>query len=153
MDIYEPRKIEFREIVQINKWQIKVYSITSRAQFDSMAVLDSAVNHIPHWFENSKVPGLLTHNAAFLIVHEGNDGVWTLINWWTGENMLRSMTFFTKFGESGSFRPVPDTGFMACVWEMEVISFERAIWVEHILKKADEPDFASYFENVLSEEV
>jgi hypothetical protein len=153
MEIYKPRKIEFRETVRINNWEIKVYSITTLSHFDSMAVLDSAVNHIPHWLENPKVPGLSTHNAAFLIVHEGNDGVWTLINWWTGENMLRSMTFFTKFGEPGSFRPALDTGFMACVWEMEVISFERAMWVEHILKKADEPDFSGYFNNVLSKEV
>ena len=67
--------------------------------------------------------------------------------------MLRSMTFLTKFGELVSFRPTPDTGFMACVWEMEVISFECAMWVEHILKKADEPDFPGYFKNVLSKEV
>ena len=153
MEIYKPRKIEFRETVRINDWEIKVYLITSRLQFDSIAVLNSAVNRIPHWLENSKAPGLTTHNAAFLIVHEGNDGVWTLINWWTGENMLRSMTFLTKFGELVSFRPTPDTGFMACVWEMEVISFECAMWVEHILKKADEPDFPGYFKNVLSKEV
>lgn len=153
MELYKPRKIEFRETVQIKDWKIKVYSITTRSHFDSMAELDSAVNHIPDWLENSKVPGLSTYNAAFLIVHEGNDGVWTLINWWNGENMLRSMTFFTKFGEPGSFRPTPDNGFMACVWEMEVISFECAMWVEHILKKADRPDFPGYFKNVLSKEV
>lgn len=42
---------------------------------------------------------------------------------------------------------------MACVWEIAVLSFERAMWIEHILKQADQPDFAGYCQQYLHKEV
>jgi hypothetical protein len=94
-----------------------------------------------------------TYNAAFLIVHEAGDGIWSLINWWIGGEMLQSTTFHTSFEQLDEFQLLPEEGFMACVWEIPIIAFERAMWVEHILKKANPPDFKAYLEQYLSKEV
>lgn len=150
---YKPRRVEFNQLLALNDWRIKVYTITHRDAFASHAVLANALARLPAWLEQSKSSGFPVCNSAFLIVHEGRDGVWSLINWWIGGDMLQSLTHFTRFDEQDDFARVPQEGFMSCVWEMAVICFERAMWIEYILKKADQPDFAGYWKTYLSKEV
>ncbi len=148
--IYQPRKIEFRQIINVNDWSVKVYAITYQDKFESNEVLDNAILNLPKWLGKSILLGLETYKTAFLIVHEGRDGVWSLLNWWLGENMLQSVTFYTSFDDAMQFEETPKEGGMACVWEMEVINFERERWIEHILKKAEKPDFTGYLNENLN---
>ncbi len=150
---YKPRKVEFRQLLTVSDWTIKVYTITHRASFAAETILENALAQLPTWLEKSKALKFPTYKIAFLIVHEGRDGVWTLINWWRGGEMLQSITFYTNFANPNEFQALPTEGFMACVWELAVISFERVMWVEYILKKADKPDFTGYLQKYLSKEV
>lgn len=149
---YKPRKTEFQQLATVKGWNVKVYTITNQNRFKSKTVLENAIANLPKWLERSKLLGLETHKTAFLIVHEGRDGIWSLLNWWIGGEMLQSVTFYTGFDNPNEFEETPKEGFMACVWEMAVIDFERTLWIEHILKKADQPDFQKYFENYLIED-
>lgn len=148
--IYQPRKIEMRRVAPVKDWNIKVYTITFQEKFNSKTVLDNAIFKLPKWLEKAKLLGLETYKIAFLIVHEGRDGVWSLFNWWIGENMLQSVTFYTSFDDAEQFEETPKEGGMACIWELEVIDFERKMWIEHILKKTEKPDFARYLEQKIS---
>lgn len=152
MQMYKPRNTEFKRLLTINNWTVKVYTITNRSRFESAVTLQSALAKLPEWLEKSKTLGFETYGIAFLIVHEGTDGVWTLINWWTGGEILQSLTYYTDFDIPTEFQTRLQEGFMACVWELAVITFERAMWIEHILKKAHQPDFNTYFEKTLSNE-
>lgn len=152
MKSYKPRKIEFHHLETVNNWKIKVYSITFKNKFSADKVLANAIANLPKWLEGTKLLGLETYKIAFLIVHEGRDGVWTLLNWWIGENMLQSVTFYTSFDDENEFEETPQTGGMACVWELEIIDFERKMWIEYILKKVENPDFAGYLNQQLNGE-
>ncbi len=149
MKIYKSRKIELSRFLTVNDWKIKVYTITNRSQFESIATLQSAIAMLPEWLEKAQTLGFDTYAAAFLIVHEGIDGVWSLVNWWMGGEILQSITFYTNFATPSRFETVLKEGFMACVWEMEVILFERAMWIEHVLKQAAQPDFEKYLQQSL----
>lgn len=153
MEIYKPRKVVFHQLAIVNGWRVKVYTITHKAAFTANDGLENAITNLPKWLDISKQFPFPTHNSAFLIVHEGRDGIWTLLNWWTNGEMLQSRTFFASFAQPNGFTLTPQEGFMACVWEMAVISFERAMWVEYILKKANQPDFTGYWQKYLSKEV
>jgi hypothetical protein len=153
MQMYQPRKVELHELLTLNDWRIKVYTITHRASFASPHILANAIAQLPQWLANANVLKFPTYNIAFIIVHEGRDGVWTLVNWWLGGEMLQSFTYFTDYETPHEFTPLPRKGFMACVWELAVISFERAMWIEHILKKAKQPDFTAYCQQYLQKEV
>lgn len=144
MQVYKPRKVEFNRLVTTGGWSVKVYQLTCRSKFESEGVLDNAILNLPSWLEKSERLGFETHRTAFLIVHEGRDGVWTLLNWWIGGEMLRSITFYTDFNQPNEFLRLPKEGFMTCVWEMAVTIFEREMWIEHVLKKADNPNFTAY---------
>lgn len=93
------------------------------------------------------------HFVAFVIIHEGIDGVWTLINWWTGKEMLRINTYFTDYQDTSSILLHPQKGAMACVWELPVINHEKNAWVTHILKQADEPNFDNYFKDIVEGQI
>ncbi|HNG94709.1 MAG TPA: hypothetical protein PLB32_18045 [Acidobacteriota bacterium] len=150
MKMYRPRKIQLNRRLAINNWNVKVYTITHQSRFESVVTLQSAIARLPGWLEKSRATGFETHGVAFLIVHEGLDGVWTLINWWMCDELLQSLTFFTSYKTPTEFQPFPQEGFAACVWELEVIVFERSMWIEHILKKADTPSFDQYLQASLN---
>lgn len=152
-EAYKPRKVEFEQLLEMGDWKVKVYTITNRDVFKSRNVLEKALAYLPKWLARSKKLGFPTYRAAFFIVHEGRDGVWSLINWWIGGEMLQSLTFYTTDDNSNKFRTMPKEGGMACVWEMAVISYERAMWVEYVLRRADNPDFEGYFRNYICGEV
>lgn len=153
MEIYKPRKVDLHQLAVVNGWRVKVYTITHKDSFTAHDVLETALINLPHWLETAKKISFPTYHSAFLIVHEGRDGIWTLFNCWMGGEMLHSLTFFTNFAHPDEFTLTPKEGFMTCVWEMAVISFERAMWVEYILKKANQPDFTGYWQTYLSKEV
>jgi hypothetical protein len=142
---YRSRLVEFNQLASVDGWAIKVYSITHRSSFQSDDVLENAVRQLPEWLAEAARLNLPTYYTAFLIVHEGRDGVWTLINWWIGGEMLQSETFFTSYDQPDNFSVVLKDGFMACVWELEVIGYEREMWIEHVLKKSEEPDLSGYW--------
>ena len=153
MQPYQPRKVEFHQLLAHNDWRVKVYTITHRASFASPSVLASAIAKVPQWLAKADETNLPHYHIAFLIVHEGRDGVWALINWWVDENILRSTTFFTRYEQPEEFAPLPQGDFMACVWEMAVLSFERAVWIEYVLKQAGQPNFTGYCQQYLHKEV
>lgn len=160
MKMYRPREIQLNrlltihtwnvKLLTIDNWNVKVYTITHQSRFESAVTLQSAITKLPGWLGKSQATGFETHGAAFLIVHEGLDGVWTLINWWMCGELLQSLTFFTSYETPTEFQPFPQEGFAACVWELEVIVFERSMWIEHMLKKADNPSFDQYLQASLS---
>lgn len=146
---YQPRRVKFCSIINASDWNIKVYALTFQAQFESQTVLNNAILNLPKWLEKSKSLGLEIYKIAFLLVHEGRDGVWSLLHWWIGENMLQSVTFYTSFDDANQFEETPKEGGMICVWELEVVDFERKMWIEYVLKKAENPDFTGYLNEKL----
>jgi hypothetical protein len=151
--LYKPREVRFDSLRNQADWSVKVYTITTRPSFEAKEVLENAVARLSEWLDKSKMSGMPTYGVAFLIVHEGRDGIWSLINWWMGGEVLQSMTFFTPFGCPNVFEKPPAEGFMSCVWEQAVIFFERSQWVEFVLKKAEKPDIKSYLNVHLNAEV
>lgn len=132
---------------EVEDWKIKTYTITHRRHFESKEILDNALASLPEWLKRSSDFLFPNYKSAFLIVHEGRDGVWSLIHWWIGGEMLQGQTFFTPYTRANRFELKTDRGLWACVWELAVISFEREMWIEHILKNAGAPDFEGYLQS------
>ena len=147
---YKPRRVKFEKIAQAGDWKVKVYSITKNEKFRSVQVLENATANLKAWLKISNKLESPTYDIATLIVHEGRDAVWTLVNWWTGGEMLQNITFWTDRRFPDRFDIYPKDGSMACVWEMSVIVHERKAWIRHILKNADAPKFEDYLHDTIS---
>lgn len=146
---YSPRNFRFHRLVAIGDWQVKVYTISFKEEYGAVEVLENALAHLEDWMEAAQALNFPTHRAAFLIVHEGRDGVWSILNWWIGGEMLQMTTFYTSYEEPSTFRHHPNNSAMACVWELAVTGHERQAWINHVLKQADAPDWEAYFNDRL----
>ncbi|MFD2587447.1 hypothetical protein ACFSQJ_10935 [Croceitalea marina] len=151
---YKSRKITFDTCMNINDWTIKVYIITNRSEFESNGILKNSKNHLPVWLKRIENSTLPTYKHAFLIVHEAREGVWILLNWWTGGEMIETKVFFTSFDSAEIITDSPyNTNSLLCVWELEVFAHERSSWIEHILSKPNNPDYLAYTSDTLCEKV
>ena len=93
------------------------------------------------------------YGVAILIVHEGREGVFALVSWWVGENMLQHHVYFSSSDFPCSFEYISPSGIAACVWEMEVLAFERDAWVEHVLANPSGPNLEMYLTRQLNADV
>jgi hypothetical protein len=74
--------------------------------------------------------------SGFTIAHDAATAGLGLVYWWANENELHHRVFASPLDDPAALEPADGTG-MACVWELEVIDFERRAWLEDVLKAGD----------------
>jgi hypothetical protein len=74
--------------------------------------------------------------SGFTIAHDAATAGLGLVYWWANENELHQRVFASPLDDPAGLEPADGTG-MACVWELEVIDFERRAWLEDVLKGGD----------------
>jgi hypothetical protein len=127
--MYRSRSIRFIGREDLGDWRLKVYGIgthapDARPEFVA-ATLDAAREALPDG-----------GGAGFVIAHDAKEAGLGLVYWWANENEVHGRFFASPLDDPTAFVPVDGTG-LACVWEMEVIDFERRAWLEHVLKNGD----------------
>lgn len=151
---YEPRPIRFLELWEPDDWRLKVYGISARGERPPpplvAAAKELALKELPR-------PAVTDsrHGVGFLVVHEGADGSWVLVDWWVRENMLKNHVFSApaERTDAEDFRYVTPTGLSACVWELHVQHFERTAWITSVLDREGGPDLEEYLLQRFSGEV
>jgi hypothetical protein len=121
---HEPRSISFLE----RDGRVKHYSIAAhdRRARPALAGALRAVAAEP-----------IGDSYGFTIAHDTADAALGIAYWWANDNEIHSRYFIAPHDDPGALEPVDgDTG-MACVWELEVIDFERRAWLEYVLKNGD----------------
>ncbi|WP_208814153.1 hypothetical protein [Micromonospora echinofusca] len=101
----------------------------------------SAIFPDPQWLQQqaaavlSEAPQPGDHPVGFLILHYGMDGNYLLVSQWYDANMLKHWVRGSTVDAGGdtTFTPLAQRDLIACVWELEVIRFERDAWVNTVL--------------------
>ena len=149
MPDYIPRTIHFQEILEVApNWKLKVYFIHD-VNGDLSSHYDRVKPLIPAWLGMENDFNSDHSFIGFLILHHGREGIFYLINWWVGENMLHGQVFFTSHDDPTQFKHISGSGLIACVWEMEVMNHERIAWSVHVFK-ADKPNYLYYLNDQLN---
>ena len=147
--MYKKRNIHFKELISFSAWSIKAYTI-SENEFASWVTYDAAKKLLPIWVEQLNSFNPKHENISFIILHEGSEGVFILVNTWVGNNMLQTHIFLSKYEDPTHFEKISGDGLSACVWEFEVMNHERNAWTQYVLKNADKPDYKSYLNDTLN---
>jgi hypothetical protein len=126
---HEPRQITFLG----REGQTKHYGIAADGPLPS-AALAEAVRALAE----PDVPG-------FTIAHDAKSAALGLVYWWANENELHARLYGAPHGDAGALKPYEGEG-MGCVWELEVIDFERRAWLEDVLI---DDDLDAYLEKAL----
>lgn len=146
---YKERKINFLEVETLNKWSIKIYTITMKVTFAAESVIQASKKQLNNWLTDMNSFDANHEHMAFLIVHECAEGVFVLINTWVGNNMLQRHIYITHDG-GVSFKKISGDGLCACIWELEIIHFESKAWTKHVVTQNDNPDYQKYLEESLN---
>lgn len=149
---YKSRPIRFIEVFQYKNWYIKLYSISIFQEHVKDENIQLAKSYLKKWLLRATDYNLETYNIANLILHEFKDGCFAIINWWTDENMLQSFVYLKK-NNVQHFEIYSNNGINTCVWEMAIWWHERNAWIKHILSKNNNPDFESYLNDVINENI
>jgi hypothetical protein len=121
---YEPRRIRFLE----RDGRLKHYGIAARGDAPRPE-LQQATRRLA---ENIVPDGAY----GFTIAHDAKSAGLGLVYWWAEENEVHVRHFAAPLDDPGALEPYEHTG-MACVWELEVIDFERRSWLQDVLKDGD----------------
>jgi hypothetical protein len=73
---------------------------------------------------------------GFTIAHDASTAGLAIVYWWANGNEIHKHVFAAPLADPGALEPADGTA-MACVWELEVIEFERRAWLEDVLKDGD----------------
>ncbi len=133
---YEPRFISFLG----RDARVKHYGIGTHDRTPRIALADAT-----RAVAREVVP---EDAVGFTIAHDAKNAGLGLVYWWANENEIHSRVFVSPFEDPGRLEPVEDGSGMACVWELEVIDFERKAWLDDVLKSGD---VESYLERSLPE--
>lgn len=157
---YEPRPIRFRRLARIDGWRLKVYTISAGGAAVDDSIVEAALERVGGRLPRPAVraggsTGLGPEEAdrygvGIVIVHEAREGVFLLLSWWTGENMLRHHVFVSPRGPVPDFEEAGETGIAACVWELAVLAHEGRAWREEVLEPPGGPRVEAYLDRRLS---
>jgi len=151
--MYKTRKIQFKEIVECNDWKIKVYTIAKVGEFDHPVFYQNVLSKLPEWLKMKNSFDASNDKIAFLILHSRTEGIFSLMNWWVGTNMLNTNIFITEHDSPTEFSKISGDGLGPCIWELEIINHERISWTNHILKKFPDSDYETYLNDVINIEL
>ena len=137
---YQTRPIRFLGLEEFGAWTVKLYSISTKNEYADEKRIQAAKDRVPEWLLQAELTGLPYYKVATLIIHEGRDGCFAIISWWTGENMLQLFAYMADEKLPNQFHLISDKGIVSCVWEIAILWFERNAWVRNVLMQPENPD-------------
>jgi len=150
MKSYKRRHIRFHELIEVNEWKIKVYIIQKEIAEPSMEAIDRVKVELPRWLEMKNSFNSNHDHHGFLVIHFGNEGIFSIITWWVDTYMSNTHVFLTPYDMPNVFDKISGDGLAPCIWEMEVINHERVAYMNHVLTKIPDSDWEAYFEDVVN---
>ena len=127
--MYQPRTIRFIRREDLGDWSVKVYGIGTHAP-------DARPEFVEATLAAAREALPAEGGTGFVIAHDANGAGLSLVYWWANENEIHKHVFAAPLDDPGALEPADGTA-MACVWELEVIEFERRAWLEDVLKDSD----------------
>ncbi len=132
-EIYAPRPLRHLMAWQVGPIRAKAYHIGRRPpREDRIATARRAAERMG---PESEAEGD-GHGLGFVVLHEGHDGTWLLMDWWAHGGILCQRL---SLDDGGGFRAVDDRPLLACVWELPVIAYERGAWIRHMMRAPASP--------------
>jgi hypothetical protein len=150
---YSPRLVKAFPPLEVGGRLLKVYGLFAEPErastFAAPEWLRQQVASVLH-----ESPQQGDHPVGFLILHYAMDGDYLLVGQWYDANMIKHWVRGSVVDPEGSttFTPLAQRDLVACVWELEVIKFERDAWVNTVLARGrlDQASLDAYLATTFS---
>lgn len=135
---YEPRRVSVVNPIADERWHLKTYWMSPRGTPADERIIAEA---------GDAALGILDgedgYGVGFLIVHQGLIADWVVLGWWTDEDILRRRVL-VHVGDEVVDRS--DEHFLACVWELSVVDWERKAWINTVLRHPEDAETDRYIQ-------
>ncbi|MFB7938520.1 hypothetical protein ACFWIN_03600 [Streptomyces sp. NPDC127049] len=150
---YTPRLVKALPPVHVNGRALKAYAMFADPELaGDLPKPEFLERHAATVLSESPARG--DHPAGFLILHRGAEGTYLLVSQWYDADMLKHWVRGAVVDAEGntSFTPLAERDLIACVWELEVVKFERDAWVNTVLARGSDDRAAvdAYLETTFS---
>lgn len=136
---YAPRPVRSLGLAKPNGFRIKQYSIVYAGvpfRADDLNIgLQFLFKKLPTPAVTEARPGV-----GFAIAHQGNGADYAVLGWWDNENELPLHVAVRPQTLAGAWRPAAANE-SVCVWDLEVIWFEREAYVQTVLSSGTVEDY------------
>jgi hypothetical protein len=145
---YRPRPIQLRNVVSHGDWRLKRYTIIlePNAERDRVAEWPDfepgralAYATLP---DPARTPERL--GVGFIIEHRGYGADYVVLAWWDRENEIPIRVVVREHSPGSEFRYARGSE-STCVWDLEVIGFERNAYVATVLSGGDQDEAAAAY--------
>lgn len=134
MHPYAPRPRRCLGLRDLGGWTLKHYEISIDGQWPdeagfgtAIALAEAALPQPPR--DGGRI------GVGFLVLHRGRGCDYLVLAWWDRENELPTRIFLREHGGGGEWRAARGNESF-CVWDLEVIGFERDAYVATVLSGA-----------------
>ncbi len=148
---YKPRHVRFIRREDVEGWRLKLYGIAvngekPRQEFVE-ATRDLAATVLPQ-------PPLADdrYGVGFAIAHDARSVGIALVYWWQSENEVHQRIYVSPKDAPSAFTQVENQP-AGCVWELEVVDFERRAWLDDVLANPNGPDVERYLDRSFARDV
>jgi hypothetical protein len=148
---YKPRHVRFIRKEDVEGWQLKLYGIAVNGQEPRPAFVE-ATRDLAAQVLPQPPAGEDHYGVGFAIAHDARAVGIALVYYWKSENELHQRIHVSPKDDPAAFTPVENQP-AGCVWELEVVDFERRAWLEDVLSNPDGPDIDAYLERSFSRDV
>ena len=136
---YIARPIRYTGLAEPHGYCIKTYAVVYGSgpfrDNDFAEGLRLAFDTLPQPAVTEVRPGV-----GFAIAHQGNGADYSVLAWWDNENELPLRVFVREQRAGATWRPARG-GESVCVWDLEVIGYERQAYVETLLNHGTVEDY------------
>lgn len=141
---HRTRPIRFLRHETISGWHLKVYTIAPHGQTVRPAFLDETLRRVPEVYGTwPGEPDDLRHGIGFVIAHDATASCIALYYWWQSFNELHQHILVGPKHDPAAMTRFAGQA-AGCVWELEVIDFERRAWLADVLASPDGPEVERY---------
>ena len=141
---YQPRHVRFIRREDVDGWRLKLYGIALKGKDPDPefveATRDLAASVLPQPPSTDD-----RYGVGFATAHDATSLYIALIYWWQSENELHQRIYVSPKDDPIAFVPVENQP-AGCVWELDVVDFERRAWREDVLANPSGPDLERYLE-------
>jgi hypothetical protein len=148
---HRTRPIRFLRPERIGDWRLKLYTIASHGQAARPAFIDEVLRRAPAIFP-TPAHGDGRHGIGFVIAHDAMTACIALYYWWQSFNELHQRCYAGPKHDPAAMTQLANPA-AGCVWELEVIDFERRAWLADVLANPAGPDVERYLDRRTDTEV
>jgi len=146
---YEPRAVSDLGTFESGEWRLKLAGISYRDDRPRPALVEAALRSASKVLPEPAITPT-RYGVGFVGIHDGRGACFCFVDWWEEENELHHHTFLAPPEAPASLAETTGTGFIACAWDLAVVSHERQAWIDHVLANPRGPDVDAYLRQRLS---